>query len=106
VAVIEVSSLGPKVCLSSTVEEAMTFEPGEVVMLKSGGQLMTVVASEEGDVDCVWIGDEGHFFRENIPAAALVAVKSGDHDEDEDEADEEDESDEEDDTSESKRKVA
>jgi uncharacterized protein YodC (DUF2158 family) len=83
----------------------MTFEPGEVVMLKSGGQLMTVVASEEEDVDCVWIGEEGHFFRENIPAAALVAVKSGD-DEDEDEADEEDDADEQDDTSSGKRKVA
>jgi uncharacterized protein YodC (DUF2158 family) len=85
------------------VEEAMTFEPGEVVMLKSGGQLMTVVASEDEDVDCVWIGDEGHFFREHIPAAALIAVKSGD---DEDEADDEDESDEEDETSKGERKVA
>ena len=88
----------------------MTFEPGEVVMLKSGGQLMTVVASEEDDVDCVWIGDEGHFFREHIPAAALISVKSDDdiedEEEDEDETDEEDESDEEDDTSKSKRKVA
>jgi uncharacterized protein YodC (DUF2158 family) len=91
------------------VEEAMTFEPGEVVTLKSGGQLMTVVASEEEDVDCVWIGDEGHFFRENIPAAALISVKSDDgdlEDEDDDETDEEDGSDEEDDTSKGKRKVA
>ena len=86
----------------------MTFEPGEVVMLKSGGQLMTVVASEDEDVDCVWIGDEGHFFRENIPAAALVAVKSGDDEDeaDEDEADEDDDADEQDDTSSGKRKVA
>jgi len=91
----------------------MTFEPGEVVMLKSGGQLMTVVASEDEDVDCVWIGDEGQFFRENIPAAALIAVKSddsdvedGDEDEDEDEIDEEDDSDEEDDTPKGERKVA
>jgi uncharacterized protein YodC (DUF2158 family) len=87
----------------------MTFEPGQVVMLKSGGQLMTVVASEEEDVDCVWIGDEGNLFRESIPAAALISVKSDDddlEDEDEDETDETDGSNEEDGTSKGKRRVA
>jgi uncharacterized protein YodC (DUF2158 family) len=97
----------------------MAFELGEVVMLRSGGQLMTVVAIDEEDIDCVWIGGEGHFFRETIPAAALVAVKPDEEDlgedledesDDGDEADDEDESDEEDaledETPKPKRRVA
>ena len=88
----------------------MTFEPGEVVTLKSGGQPMTVVAADEEHIDCVWIGDQGQLFRESIPAAALIAVPSDDDveddadDDDDDEADDEDES--EDDTPKRKRKVA
>lgn len=85
----------------------MSFEPGEVVTLKSGGQPMTVVAADEEHIDCVWIGDQGQLFRENIPAAALIAVPSDDDVEDaddDDEADDEDES--EDDTPKRKRKVA
>ena len=88
----------------------MTFEPGEVVTLKSGGQPMTVVAADEEHIDCVWIGDQGQLFRESIPAAALTAVSSDDEveddadDDDDDEADDEDES--EDDTPKRKRKVA
>jgi len=91
----------------------MAFELGEVVMLRSGGQLMTVVAIDEEDIDCVWIGGEGHFFRESIPAAALVAVRPDEEDledesDDEDEPDDEDESDDddEDETSKGNRKVA
>ena len=88
----------------------MSFEPGEVVTLKSGGQPMTVVAADEEHIDCVWIGDQGQLFRESIPAAALTAVSSDDEveddadDDDDDEADDEDES--EDDTPKRKRKVA
>jgi uncharacterized protein YodC (DUF2158 family) len=90
-------------------EEVMTFEPGEVVMLKSGGQPMTVVATDEEHIDCIWIGEEGNLFRESIPAAALIAVPSGDASDDEEgdeESDDEDEADDEDDTSKRKRKVA
>ena len=85
----------------------MTFEPGEIVTLKSGGQPMTVVSVSENDVDCVWIGEEGEFFHHSIPAVALVAVAS---DEDEDEDDEEhddeehDDEDDEDEDSEKARK--
>jgi len=90
------------------MEEVMTFEPGEVVTLKSGGQPMTVVAADEEHIDCVWIGDQGQLCRESIPAAALIAVPSDDDVEDDadddDEADDEDES--EDDTPKRKRKVA
>ncbi|MGE0563623.1 MAG: DUF2158 domain-containing protein [Pseudolabrys sp.] len=45
----------------------MAFEPGDVVFLKSGGQPLTVVALKDQLVECVWIGEEGDFFRESIP---------------------------------------
>jgi len=65
----------------------MAIEPGDVVILKSGGQPMTVVSVEDRDeIDCVWMGDDGHLCRESIPAAALIGVPSEeDEDEDEDE---------------------
>jgi uncharacterized protein YodC (DUF2158 family) len=70
----------------------MTFAPGQVVTLKSSSQPMTVVSVVEEDIDCVWIGDEGEFFRETIPAVALTAVASDEEDlEDEADADSEDE---------------
>ena len=62
----------------------MTFEPGQVVTLKSGSQPMTVVSVAEEDVDCVWIGEEGDFYRHAIPAVALAAI-GADEEEDEDE---------------------
>jgi uncharacterized protein YodC (DUF2158 family) len=71
----------------------MTFEPGAVVTLKSGGHPMTVVAVSETDIDCVWMGEEGEFFRETIPAAALIGVAS-DEDEEDKNGDDEDEEDE------------
>jgi hypothetical protein len=68
----------------------MTFEPGQVVALKSGSQPMTVVSVMEDHIDCVWIGEEGDFFRQVIPAVALAAVDAEEADsEDEDEADSE-----------------
>jgi uncharacterized protein YodC (DUF2158 family) len=84
----------------------MTFEPGEVVALKSGGQPMTVVLVSESDIDCIWIGEEGEFFHHSIPAVALTSVASEeDHDEeDEGEGESESESDEEDEGGEKARK--
>ena len=84
----------------------MTFEPGEVVMLKSGGQPMTVVATDEEHIDCIWIGEEGKLFRESIPAAALIALPPGDESDDEEEDEEESDDEDEDNTSKRKRKVA
>jgi|EndMetStandDraft_2_1072991.scaffolds.fasta_scaffold559532_2 uncharacterized protein YodC (DUF2158 family) len=66
----------------------MTYEAGSVVMLKSGGQPMTVVAASGDDIDCVWIGEEGEFFRHTIPAVALEAAISEDDEEEEDEEEE------------------
>jgi uncharacterized protein YodC (DUF2158 family) len=52
--------------------ETMAFEPGDVVYLKSGSQALTVVAVDEDNIECVWIGDSGEFFRETIPSVALT----------------------------------
>jgi hypothetical protein len=87
----------------------MTFAPGQVVTLKSSSQPMTVVSVAEEDIDCVWIGDEGEFFRETIPAVALTAVASDEADlEDEDDSEDETEGHEPEETepSKSKRRVA
>lgn len=38
----------------------ITFEPGDVVELKSGGDPMTVVrVDSDGNVDCVWFAKTG-----------------------------------------------
>ena len=81
----------------------MAFEPGDIVMLKSGGQPMTVVAASEDEITCLWIGDEGELFRESIPVVALESVASDD-DEDEDEHEDEDEDEDEDDEDEDEEK--
>ena len=65
----------------------MAFKPGEVVLLRSGGPSMTVVAVDEDEIKCVWIGEEGELFRESLPPVALELVET---DVDEDDEDEED----------------
>ncbi len=52
----------------------MSLEPGQVVMLKSGGSPMTIVAVDGTDVACVWIGEEGELFRASLPAVALDLI--------------------------------
>jgi uncharacterized protein YodC (DUF2158 family) len=69
-------------------EDAMAIEPGNVVTLKSGGQPMTVAAVDEGNVECLWIGDEGELFRETIPSVALTVLEEENDDDLEDEDDE------------------
>jgi uncharacterized protein YodC (DUF2158 family) len=84
----------------------MAFEPGDVVMLKSGGPSMTVVSAAEDEITCLWFGEEGELFREAIPAVALepifstaddAADEDEDDDEEEDEGDEDEKEDDEDD---------
>ena len=75
----------------------MAFEPGDVVMLKSGGHSMTVVAIEAEEIDCLWVGDDGQMFRQSIPSVALAAVESLDLDDSEDKENEEGSDDDEDD---------
>ncbi|MCK1719176.1 DUF2158 domain-containing protein [Bradyrhizobium sp. 141] len=66
----------------------MELKAGDVVMLKSGGQPLTVAEVKENDVLCLWMGMEGDLFRETLPLATLVQVEE---EEDEDEDEEEDE---------------
>lgn len=66
----------------------MELKAGDVVMLKSGGQPLTVAEVKENEVLCLWMGMEGDLFRETLPLATLVQVEE---DEDEEEDDEDDE---------------
>ncbi|MBR0781659.1 YodC family protein [Bradyrhizobium iriomotense] len=68
----------------------MDLKAGDVVMLKSGGQPLTVAEVKEDEVLCLWMGMEGDLFRETLPLAALARVEEED-DEDEEEDDDEDE---------------
>ncbi|OAF01740.1 hypothetical protein AYJ54_04140 [Bradyrhizobium centrolobii] len=78
----------------------MELKAGDVVMLKSGGQPLTVVEVKEDEVLCLWMGMEGDLFRETLPLAVLERAEEEDHedndDEDDDEDEEEDEEDDED----------
>jgi uncharacterized protein YodC (DUF2158 family) len=49
----------------------MELKAGDVVALKSGGQLLTVAEVNDQNVECVWIGEEGELFRETLPAVPL-----------------------------------
>ncbi len=62
----------------------MKLEPGNVVMLKSGGPTMTVVAVDGSNIECVWIGDEGELFRETLPAVALELIEMSTEEEEDD----------------------
>ncbi len=57
----------------------MTFQPGDIVTLKSGGQFMTVSVVSDDGIECVWIGEEGDFFRETVPLAVLKAADTDEY---------------------------
>lgn len=69
----------------------MELKAGNVVMLKSGGQPLTVAEVKENDVLCLWMGMEGDLFRETLPLATLVQVEEEENDEDDEDEDEDDE---------------
>ncbi|MBC9881192.1 DUF2158 domain-containing protein [Bradyrhizobium sp. INPA01-394B] len=71
----------------------MDLKPGDIVMLKSGGQPLTVAEVKGEDVLCIWMGMEGDLFRETLPLATLIQVEEDEEDEEEDE-EEDDEDDE------------
>ena len=56
----------------------MAIAPGDVVVLKSGGQPLTVVAVEGDNVECIWLADDGKLYRETIPDLALTAAEEFD----------------------------
>ena len=70
----------------------MTFHAGDIVTLKSGGQALTVAAIHDEDATCIWLGEEGDLFREQIPLIALEAILDPeDEEEEEGEGESEDE---------------
>jgi uncharacterized protein YodC (DUF2158 family) len=80
----------------------MKLKPGDVVMLKSGGQALTVAEVGDDAVECLWMGADGDLFRETLPLVVLERAdidpledEDGEH-EDEEDDDEEDEEEEED----------
>jgi uncharacterized protein YodC (DUF2158 family) len=70
----------------------MELKPGDVVMLKSGGHLITVAEVNEDSAECVWMGVEGDLYRETLPLAVLEAAEADDE-EDEDDGDDDDDDD-------------
>jgi uncharacterized protein YodC (DUF2158 family) len=85
-------------------EKIMKLKPGDVVMLRSGGQALTVAEVGDDAVECLWMGADGDLFRETLPLAVLERAdldpldeEDLEHDDDEDEEDEEDEEEEEED---------
>jgi uncharacterized protein YodC (DUF2158 family) len=69
----------------------MELKTGDVVMLKSGGQPLTVAEVKGDDILCLWMGAEGDLFRETLPLATLDRLEVEDEDEDDEEEDEDDE---------------
>jgi len=81
----------------------MDVKPGDVVVLKSGGQALTVAEVHDKDAECVWIGDDGDLFRETLPLIVLeraeLEVSEEEHDEAHDDENGEEADDEEEDES-------
>ncbi|MHC2275034.1 uncharacterized protein YodC (DUF2158 family) [Bradyrhizobium diazoefficiens] len=69
----------------------MELKAGDIVMLKSGGQPLTVAEVKGDDAICLWMGVEGDLFRETLPLAVLEHLEEVDEDEEEDEDDEDEE---------------
>ena len=74
------------------------FEPGDIVQIKSGGPLMTVVKTDESGVLCLWFNEAtGEVRTATIPTIVLGVVDLADDEdlEDDDLDDDEDEDEEE-----------
>ena len=72
----------------------MNLKPGDVVILKSGSQPITVAEVNGDTILCVWMGAEGDLFREALPLAVLEPAEIEVSDEEEEESDEEEEGEE------------
>jgi uncharacterized protein YodC (DUF2158 family) len=75
-------------------DKSMDLKAGDIVMLKSGGQPMTVAEVKGDEVLCLWMGMEGELHREELPLAVLEQVEVEEDDDEEDEEEEEDDEDE------------
>jgi uncharacterized protein YodC (DUF2158 family) len=74
----------------------MKLKPGDVVILQSGGQPLTVAEVSDDAVECLWMGAAGDLFRETLPLAVLESadIDPLDREDDEEEEDEDEEDDE------------
>ena len=68
----------------------MELKPGDVVALKSGGQLLTVAEVNDQNIECIWIGEEGELFRETLPAVTLELAHIKTEEEESENGDDED----------------
>ena len=68
----------------------MELKPGDVVILKSGGHLITVAEVNEDAAACLWMGSDGDLFRETLPLAVLEPAEADDPDDDEEDEEDED----------------
>jgi uncharacterized protein YodC (DUF2158 family) len=86
----------------------MELKAGDVVVLKSGGQPLTVAEVNDQNVECVWIGEEGELFRETLPAVTLelAQIETEEDNEKEEDQNGDDEEEEEDDEKAGERAVA
>ena len=71
-----------------------TFEPGDIVQLKSFGPAMTVVAVSGAGVEVLWYGEVDDELKTHvIPAIALEKITVLEEEDDEDEDDDDDDDD-------------
>ncbi len=75
----------------------MELKAGDVVVLKSGGQPLTVAQVSDENIECIWIGEEGELFRETLPAVTLEFAEIEADEEEDDETEENGDDEEEDD---------
>lgn len=67
------------------------FKTGDVVVLKSGGDAMTIESTKGKEAKVVWMGEEGELFRDTLPFAVLMAAEFDEEDEEEEDEEEEEE---------------
>ena len=86
----------------------MELKAGDVVVLKSGGQPLTVAEVNDQNVECVWIGEEGELFRETLPAVTLelAQIEEEPEEEEDENGEDEEEDDDEEEEDDDKRAVA
>jgi uncharacterized protein YodC (DUF2158 family) len=68
----------------------MAYSAGSIVVLKSGGQAMTVISSTDDEVEVIWHSDIGELFRQAIPVVVLDLLPNDDEDEEIEEEDDQD----------------
>jgi uncharacterized protein YodC (DUF2158 family) len=67
--------------------EPVTFDPGDVVALKSGGPAMMVIGVKEDGVHCLWYADAADEVKTAVVPAICVEKAIAWEDDDEDEED-------------------